>query len=91
VQVVVAREVATGTLGSGDRLASTIAAWRRVMLFALVAVTAGSLLLRGQIADVLAVEQEWAAAATLSTGCLWLLLSIERGALQGVHAYREVG
>ena len=25
------------------------------------------------------------------TGCLWLLLSIERGALQGVHAYREVG
>jgi O-antigen/teichoic acid export membrane protein len=61
------------------------------MLLALVGVTAVSVLLRGQIADVLAVEQEWAAAATLSTGCLWLLLSIERGALQGVHAYREVG
>ncbi len=91
LQVVVAREVATGTLGAGDRLASTIAAWRRAMLLALVCVTAGSVLLRGQIADVLAVEQEWAAAATLSTGCLWLLLSIERGALQGVHAYREVG
>ena len=91
VQVVVAREVATGTLGSGAGLASTIAAWRRAMLLALVAVTAGSVLLRGQIADLLAVEQEWAAAATLSTGCLWLLLSIERGALQGVHAYREVG
>ena len=36
-------------------------------------------------------SSRWAAAATLSTGCLWLLLSIERGALQGVHAYREVG
>ena len=29
LQVVVAREVATGTLGSGTRLASTLAAWRR--------------------------------------------------------------
>ena len=91
VQVVVAREVATGTLGSGDRLASTIAAWRRSMLVALVVISACSVLLRDQLADLLAVEQQWAAAATLTTGCLWLLLSIERGALQGVHAYREVG
>ena len=49
------------------------------------------MLLREPIADLLAVDQSWAAAATLSTGCLWLLLSVERGALQGVHAYREVG
>jgi glycosyltransferase involved in cell wall biosynthesis/O-antigen/teichoic acid export membrane protein len=91
LQVVVAREVATGTLGTGDRLASTIAAWRRAMLVGLVAISAGSVLLRDEIASLLAVDQEWAAAATLATGCLWLLLSIERGALQGVHAYREVG
>ena len=49
------------------------------------------MLLRDELAAVLSVEQEWAAAATLATGCLWLLLSIERGVLQGVHAYREVG
>ena len=91
LQVVVAREVATGTLGSGTRLASTLAAWRRALLLAFVAVAVGSVLLREQIAAVLSVEQTWAAAATLPTGCLWLLLSIERGALQGVHAYREVG
>jgi len=91
LQVVVARETATGTLGSGTRLASTLAAWRRLLLLALVAVAGGSLLLREEIAALLSVEQEWAAAATLPTGCLWLLLSIERGALQGVHAYREVG
>ena len=91
LQVVVAREVATGTLGTGSRLASTIAAWRRALLIALAVVTACSVLLREPIADLLAVEQSWAAAATLSTGCLWLVLSIERGALQGVHAYREVG
>ena len=91
LQVVVAREVATGTLGTGARLASTLTAWRRAMLIALVAVSACSLLLREPLADLLAVDQSWAAAATLATGCLWLLLSIERGALQGVHAYREVG
>ena len=89
LQVVVAREVATGTLGSGTRLASTLAAWRRALLLAFVAVAACSVLLREQIASVLSVEQSWAAAATLPTGCLWLLLSIERGALQGVHAYRR--
>jgi glycosyltransferase involved in cell wall biosynthesis/O-antigen/teichoic acid export membrane protein len=91
LQVVVAREVATGTLGSGTRLASTLAAWRRALLLAFVAVAACSVLLREQMAALLSVEQSWAAAATLPTGCLWLLLSIERGALQGVHAYREVG
>jgi glycosyltransferase involved in cell wall biosynthesis/O-antigen/teichoic acid export membrane protein len=91
LQVVVARETATGTLGSGTRLASTLAAWRRTLLLASAAVAAGSLLLREEIAALLSVEQEWAAAATLPTGCLWLLLSVERGVLQGVHAYRGVG
>jgi O-antigen/teichoic acid export membrane protein len=91
LQVVVARETATGALGAGTRLASTAAAWRRMMLLATVAVALGSLLVRDEIAALLSVEQEWAAAATLPTGCLWLLLSIERGVLQGIHAYREVG
>ena len=91
LQVVVARDTATGALGAGARLASTLAAWRRMLLLGCVAVAGGSLLLREEIAALLSVEQEWAAAATLPTGCLWLLLSIERGVLQGVHAYREVG
>jgi len=91
LQVVVARETATGALGRGPQMASTLAAWRRMLLLVLLAVAGASILLRTQIASLLAVEQEWAAAATLATGCLWLLLSIERGALQGVHAYREVG
>jgi O-antigen/teichoic acid export membrane protein len=91
LQVVVARETATGTFGGGARLASSAAAWRRTLLVAFAAVTVASLLLRHEIAAVLSVEEEWAAAVTLPTGCLWLLLSIERGVLQGVHAYREVG
>jgi len=91
LQVVVARETATGALGAGARLASTLSAWRRTLLLACLAVAAASVLLREELAGLLSVEQEWAAAATLPTGCLWLLLSIERGVLQGAHAYREVG
>ena len=91
LQVVVAREVATGTLGAGARLASTLAAWRRMLLAACLAVAVAAVLLRAEVAALLSVEETWAAAATVPTGCLWLLLSVERGALQGVHAYREVG
>ncbi len=36
-------------------------------------------------------EHPLAAAAILPTGVLWLLLSLQRGALQGMHAYRPVG
>ena len=47
-------------------------------------------LLREPIADLISVPEAWAAAATAPTGVLWLLLSVERGALQGVHAYKPV-
>ena len=36
-------------------------------------------------------EHPWAAAAILPTGVLWMLLSMQRGALQGLHAYQALG
>jgi O-antigen/teichoic acid export membrane protein len=47
--------------------------------------------LREQLAAAIGVEQEWAAAATLPTGVAWLALSIERGMLQGIRAYKAAG
>ena len=91
MQVAIARETALGQLGSGGQLAATLSAWTRRILVGLVALTGASILLRDPLASLIGVDQEWAAALTLSTGCLWLLLSIERGALQGVHAYKPVG
>ena len=90
VQVAVARETALGRLGSGGELAATLARWRRTLLVACAVVAVVAALLREQIASVLSVEEAWAAAMTLPTGCLWLLLSVERGALQGQHAYRPI-
>jgi glycosyltransferase involved in cell wall biosynthesis/O-antigen/teichoic acid export membrane protein len=90
LQVAVAREAALGRLGEGAQLAATLAAWRRRLIAIGVVLTAAAVLAREPIASLLRVPEAWAAAATVPTAILWLLLSIERGALQGVHAYRPV-
>jgi len=90
LQVAVAREIALGRLGTGERLAATLAVWRRRLLIGGVALTAAAVVLREPIANLISVPEEWAAAATAPTAALWLLLSVERGALQGVHAYKPV-
>lgn len=90
LQVAVARETALGRLGDAPRLASTMVAWRKRLAAGGIAVTAAALLLRQQIADLIAVRETYAAAATATVCCLWIMLSVERGALQGIHAYRPV-
>ncbi|HEX8204639.1 MAG TPA: glycosyltransferase [Solirubrobacteraceae bacterium] len=92
LQVAVARETALGHLGDPGEVGATIRRWSRQLFVAFFAVSALSLLVRGPVADVVAVpEHAWAAAAILPTGVLWLLLSVQRGALQGLHAYAAVG
>ncbi len=90
LQVAVARETALGHLGEGSRLAGTLAAWRRRLVVAGVTITAAAVLVRGSLASLVAVPEAWAAAATAPTGFLWVFVSVERGVLQGVHAYRPV-
>jgi O-antigen/teichoic acid export membrane protein len=49
-------------------------------------------LLREPLAALIGVpEVPWAAAAVPPTGALWMLLSLQRGALQGLGAYGAVG
>lgn len=92
VQVAAARETALGALGDGERLAGTIAAWTRRVGLTLAAVVAASILLREPIAHVVGVpEHPWAAAAIVPTGVLWMALSLQRGLLQGLHAFGHVG
>jgi len=92
LQVAVARETALGHLGGPGEVEATVNRWLRQLVVAGIAVTGASLLLREPIAELLAVpEHEWAAAAILPTGVIWLILSVLRGALQGVHHYAAVG
>ncbi|MBI5103624.1 MAG: hypothetical protein HZB46_01290 [Solirubrobacterales bacterium] len=92
IQVAAAREATLGHLGVGGRLHLTLATWTRRLVVATVALALGSAIAREPIAHLLGVpEHEWAAAAILPTGALWLLLSLQRGALQGLRAYAPVG
>jgi O-antigen/teichoic acid export membrane protein len=43
------------------------------------------------LAAILNVDQEWAAAAVPVTAMLWMIVSVERGALQGFQRYKLVG
>jgi len=92
LQVATAREGVLGHLGVGHGLLATLRAWARTMAWFTAALTVISILLRQPIASAVGVKHDpWAAAVGLPAGCLWLELSILRGALQGVGDYKAVG
>jgi len=92
MQVATAREGVLGHLGVGPELLRTLKRWGRSLgLFTLLA-TIISVLLRQPIADLVGVKHDsWAAAAGIPAACMYLEVSILRGALQGVGDYKSVG
>jgi len=92
LQVAAARETALHHLGDGGHLAATLAGWtRRLLAIAALAAVVG-IALRGPLGHLVGVpEHGIGAGAILPTGVLWLLLSLQRGVLQGVRAYAAVG
>ena len=92
IQVAAAREATLGRLGADGRLRATLAAWTRQLVIATVVLAGIGALVRHPLAQVLGTpEHPWAAASLLPTGSLWLLLSLQRGVLQGLRAYGPVG
>lgn len=92
MQVATAREGVLGHLGTGRHLILTLRRWTRTLLLGTAILTLASVLLRHQIASAVGVHNfAWAAALGIPTGCLYLEVSLLRGALQGVGDYRSVG
>ena len=92
LQVAVARETALGRLGDHASAGATVRRWLAQLTVAGLVLTVASVLFRGELADLIAVpEHDWAAAAVVPTGILWMLLGVLRGALQGLHRYAPVG
>lgn len=92
MQVATAREGVLGNLGVGHDLLATLRRWTRTMAIATLVLTVVSVVLRQPIADAVGVKHDpWAAAVGLPAGCLWLELSLLRGALQAVGDYKTVG
>jgi O-antigen/teichoic acid export membrane protein len=92
LQTTVAREV-SGAIAAGDPDAGRGVRrwlWRLALLVLTVAVVGA--VARHPLASLIGVpDVPWAAAATLPAGALWLVLSVERGALLGFQRYRLVG
>jgi glycosyltransferase involved in cell wall biosynthesis/O-antigen/teichoic acid export membrane protein len=87
-----ALQVATARDATAGRLAgATVRAWSRNLALVCVGLAALGVVVRQPLADLLGVSQEWAAASLLPTIGLWMLVSIQRGALQGMGAYAAVG
>jgi len=92
MQVATAREGVLGHLGVGAGLIATLKRWMKGLLVFTAALTIVSVLLREPIAAAVGVKHDqWAAAIGIPAGCMWLGLSILRGALQGVGDYKSVG
>jgi O-antigen/teichoic acid export membrane protein len=92
MQVATAREGVLGHLGVGEDLLGTLERWGKSLAVFTLLATIVSILLRQPIADLVGVKHDaWAAAAGIPAGCLYLEVSILRGALQGIGDYKSVG
>jgi O-antigen/teichoic acid export membrane protein len=92
MQVATAREGVLGHLGVGTDLLATLRRWAKTLAIVSAGLTVVSIALQDPIASAVGVGKDhWAAAIGIPAGCLWLQLSILRGALQGVGDYKSVG
>ena len=90
LQVAVAREVSRATASASDAAGAGVVRWLERLALATLVVAALAIPLRGVIASIVNVEEDWAAAAVPVSGMLWAFVSVERGALQGFGSYRPV-
>jgi O-antigen/teichoic acid export membrane protein len=92
LQTTVAREV-SGALAAGDPNAGRgVRRWLQRLTLLAVAMAVLGVVARKPLATAIGVEDvPWGASATLVSGALWLVLSVERGALLGFQRYRLVG
>jgi O-antigen/teichoic acid export membrane protein len=90
LQVAVAREISREAAGDPAIAGTSVRRWLERLAVVTVVVAIVAIPLRGVMAAILNVEEEWAAVAVPLSGMLWALVSVERGALQGVGEYRTI-
>jgi O-antigen/teichoic acid export membrane protein len=92
LQMTVAREVSQ-SVADGERYpAAGVWGWLSTLFVVTICASIVSVLLRSPIAHAVGVpDLPWAASAAIPAGCLWLILSVQRGALQGLQRYKLVG
>jgi O-antigen/teichoic acid export membrane protein len=88
----VARELSAAIAGGDQTAGAGLRRWLKRLALIAVATAIVGILGRHVLATLIGVPKyPWAAAATLPAGALWLIVSVERGALQAFQRYRLVG
>jgi O-antigen/teichoic acid export membrane protein len=92
LQVAVAREVSARVATGDPDPGAGVRRWIERLLVVTVVVAVISVFARDALAAVIAVEEfPWAAAAAPIGACVWMILSVERGAMQAFAHYEAVG
>ena len=92
LQMTVAREVSRAVATGERHPAAGVWGWLTTLGMITIGATIVSVLCRSLIAHAVGVaDLPWAASAAIPAGCLWLILSVQRGALQGLQQYKLVG
>lgn len=92
LQMTVAREVSRSVAAGERHPAAGVWGWLQTLAWVTVIATVVAVLCRSLIAHAVGVpDLPWAAAAAVPAGCLWLILSVQRGALQALQHYKLVG
>jgi O-antigen/teichoic acid export membrane protein len=91
LQIETARDVSRAIAADDPSAGTNTRRWLRQLGFAVVAVAIVAIPLRSLLGAVIHVDQHWGAAAVPVTAVLWMLVCVERGALQGFQRYKVVG
>ena len=91
LQIAVAREVSRAVAGGSADAGAAVRGWLARLGVAALAVAVVAIPLRDVIAATINIDESWAAAAIPITCVLWMMIAVERGALQGFGRYRTVG
>jgi glycosyltransferase involved in cell wall biosynthesis/O-antigen/teichoic acid export membrane protein len=86
LQIAVAREISRAGASGG----AGVRHWISRIALGAVLVAAVAVALRDVLGAILNVDEVWAAAAVPVCALLWMIVSVERGALQGYQRYKVV-
>src|SRR5215207_6161556 len=92
LQVAVAREVSARVAKGDPDPGAGVRRWLERLAVLTVIVAVISVLARDGLATIIAVEEfPWAAASAPVGACVWMILAVERGAMQAFARYDAVG
>jgi O-antigen/teichoic acid export membrane protein len=91
LQIAAAREISHEVADNASAAGTGVRRWLLHLAIGTVIVAIVALPFRHLLGAVIHVDQLWAAAAVPVTSMLWMIVSVERGALQGFQRYKLVG